>query len=111
MAQIAQQDETVKQFKRMEALINSMTPAERRDPDILNGSRKRRVCQGSGTDLQDLNRLLKQHKQMAKMMKKLKGGKGMANMMRGISGQLPAGLGGGLPGGLGGGMKLPGKLR
>lgn len=112
MAQIAQQDETVKQFKRMEALINSMTPAERRDPDILNGSRKRRITVGAGVELQDLNRLLKQHKQMAKMMKKLKGGKGIANMMRGIGGQLPAGLGGGLPGGLSGGMKLPGgKLR
>ena len=56
----------------MEALINSMTPAERRDPEILNGSRKRRITVGSGTDVQDLNRLLKQHKQMAKMMKKLK---------------------------------------
>lgn len=119
MAQIAQQDEAVKQFKRMEAVINSMTPSERRDPDILNGSRKRRITQGSGTDLQDLNRLLKQHKQMAKMMKKLKGGKGLANMMRGISGQLPGGFGGagapgaggGMPGGLGGGIKLPGRFR
>lgn len=114
MAQIAQQDETVKQFKRMEALISSMTPAERRDPDILNGSRKRRITQGSGTDLQDLNRLLKQHKQMAKMMKKLKGGKGLANMMRGVAGQLPAGMGGGVPpgaGGMGGGLKLPGRFR
>jgi signal recognition particle subunit SRP54 len=116
MAQIAQQDETVKQFKRMEAVINSMTPSERRDPDILNGSRKRRITQGSGTDLQDLNRLLKQHKQMAKMMKKLKGGKGLANMMRGISGQLPGGAGmpgagGGMPSGLGGGIKLPGRFR
>ncbi len=117
MAQIAQQDETVKQFKRMEAIIGSMTPAERRDPEILNGSRKRRITMGSGTDLQDLNRLLKQHKQMAKMMKKLKGGKGMANMMRGLSGQMggaggmPPGLGGGMPGGLGGGLKLPGRFR
>jgi signal recognition particle subunit SRP54 len=119
MAQVAQQEGTVKQFKRMEAVINSMTPSERRDPDILNGSRKRRITQGSGTDIQDLNRLLKQHKQMAKMMKKLKGGKGLANMMRGISGQLPSGLGGGgaqgmgsgMPGGLGGGMKLPTRFR
>jgi signal recognition particle subunit SRP54 len=116
MAQLAQQEETVKQFKRMESVINSMTPAERRDPEILNGSRKRRITQGSGTDLQDLNRLLKQHKQMAKMMKKMKGGKGIANMMRGLSGQisganLPAGMGGGLPGGVGGGLKLPGRFR
>lgn len=116
MAQLAQQEETVKQFKRMEAVINSMTPAERRDPELLNGSRKRRITQGSGTDLQDLNRLLKQHKQMAKMMKKMKGGKGIANMMRGLSGQigganLPPGIGGGLPGGVGGGLKLPGRFR
>jgi len=119
MAQVAQQEGTVKQFKRMEAVINSMTPSERRDPDILNGSRKRRITQGSGTDIQDLNRLLKQHKQMAKMMKKLKGGKGLANMMRGISGQLPGGMGGngaqgvggGMPSGLGGGMKLPTRFR
>lgn len=112
MAQIAQQEETIKQFKKMDAVIGSMTPIERRDPDILNGSRKRRITQGSGTDLQDLNRLLKQHKQMAKMMKKLKGGKGLANMMRGISGQLGGGAGpGGMPSGLGGGLKLPGRIK
>merc|ERR1711916_198243 len=73
MAQMAEQANVSKQFKQMEALINSMTPAERRNPDILNGSRKRRITAGSGTDVQDLNRLLKQHKQMAKMMKKMKG--------------------------------------
>lgn len=74
------------QFKRMEAIINSMTPKERRSPDtVLNGSRKRRICQGSGTNIQDLNRLLKQHKQMQKMMKKMKSG-ALANMMRGLGG-------------------------
>ena len=75
-----------KMFTRMEAIINSMTPAERRNPDLLNGSRKRRITQGSGTELQDLNRLMKQYKQMAKMMKKMKNPKGMANMMRGMQG-------------------------
>ena len=85
-----------KQFKAMEALINSMTPAERSNPDILNSSRKRRITQGSGTQIQDLNRLLKQHKQMSKMMKKMKGG-GMANMMRGMQNM----MGGGLPPGMG----------
>jgi signal recognition particle subunit SRP54 len=80
------------QFGRMEAIINSMTPRERRNPDMLNGSRKRRICQGSGTQIQDLNRLMKQHKQMQKMMKKMKGG-GMANMMRGLGGM--RGQGGG----------------
>ena len=81
-------------FVRMEAIINSMTRKERRNPDLLNGSRKRRITQGSGTTLQDLNRLIKQHKQMQKMMKKMKGG-GMANMMRGLGGKMPPG--GGLP--------------
>ena len=94
IAQMAEQANVSSQFKQMDAIINSMTPAERRNPDILNGSRKRRITQGSGTDIQDLNRLLKQHKQMAKMMKKMKGG-GMAKMMRGMSGML--GGGGGLP--------------
>lgn len=111
MAKVAQQEETVKQFRQMEAIINSMTPAERRDPDVLNGSRKRRITQGSGTELQDLNRLLKQHKQMAKMMKKLKGGKGLVNMMRGLAGQIPGGFASGMGGGIGGGLKLPGGRR
>ena len=72
-------------FRKMEVIINSMTMKERVNPDILNGSRKRRITQGSGTDIQDLNRLLKQHKQMQKVMKKMKGG-GLANMMRGLGG-------------------------
>ena len=97
MAQMAQSQIDNKAFTRMEALINSMTPAERRNPDLLNGSRKRRITTGSGTEIQDLNRLLKQHKQMAKMMKKMKSKGGMANMMRGIQGMMPPG-GGGFPG-------------
>jgi signal recognition particle subunit SRP54 len=72
-------------FRQMEAIINSMTMKERMNPDLLNGSRKRRVIQGSGTQIQDLNRLLKQHKQMQKVMKKMRGG-GLANMMRGLGG-------------------------
>ena len=86
------------QFRRMEAIIGSMTPKERRNPMLLNGSRKRRITQGSGTQVQDLNRLLKQHKQMQKMMKKMKGGN-MANMMRGLPGMGGGrGSGGGFPG-------------
>ncbi len=105
VAQLAEQANMGKQFKQMEAIINSMTPAERRNPDVLNGSRKRRITQGSGTHIQDLNRLLKQHKQMAKMMKKMKGG-GMAKMMRGLGGMM--GGGGGMPPGMsGGGGGLP----
>jgi signal recognition particle subunit SRP54 len=94
MAQMAQQSNVTSQFGRMEVIIDSMTAAERRNPDILNGSRKRRITLGSGTSIQDLNRLLKQHKQMGKMMKKMKG-KGMQNMMRGLSGM--GAPGGGLP--------------
>lgn len=102
MAQMAQQADMTKQFKTMEVLIDSMTPWERRHPDDLSSSRKRRITQGSGTQIQDLNRLLKQYKQMAKMMKKMKGG-GMAKMMRGMGGMLPGGgmPGGGLPPGFG----------
>ncbi|NEZ05114.1 signal recognition particle protein [Wenzhouxiangella sp. XN201] len=81
-----------RQTRRLVAIINSMTPKERRYPDIIKGSRKRRIAAGSGLQIQDVNRLLKQHKQMQKMMKKV-GSKGaMAKMMK----RLP---GGGLPGG------------
>ncbi|TNE94656.1 signal recognition particle protein [Porticoccus sp.] len=111
MSQMVEQANMGAQFGKMEAIINSMTPAERRNPDILNGSRKRRITMGSGTTLQDLNRLLKQHKQMGKMMKKMKG-KGMQQMMRGMAGNLPQGggmPGGGLPPGgmMPGGKKFP----
>ncbi|MFB0989440.1 MAG: signal recognition particle protein, partial [Porticoccaceae bacterium] len=67
MAQLAQQNQASSQFDRMECIINSMTPKERKNPDVLNGSRKRRITLGSGTSIQDLNRLLKQHKQMGQM--------------------------------------------
>ena len=93
LAQAAQAKVDTGMFVRMEAIINSMTPRERRDPDMLNGSRKRRIMQGSGTTIQDLNRLLKQFKQMQKMMKKM-GNKGaMQNMMRGMGGMMPPGAG------------------
>jgi signal recognition particle subunit SRP54 len=93
LAQAAQARVDTKMFVRMEAIINSMTPRERRDPDMLNGSRKRRITEGSGTTIQDLNRLLKQFKQMQKMMKKM-GNKGaMQNMMRGLGGMTPPGVG------------------
>ena len=102
MAQAAQNLD-MKMFSRMEAMINSMTPKERRHPELIQGARKRRITQGSGTQVQDLNRLLKQHKQMQKMMKKMKGG-GMEKMMRGLGGMGgPGGMGGqGGPGGPGG---------
>lgn len=94
MAQMAEQANLGAQFNKMTVIIDSMTSAERANPDLLNGSRKRRITTGSGSTIQDLNRLLKQHKQMSKMMKRMKG-KGMARMMRGIEGMLPPG--GGMP--------------
>jgi signal recognition particle subunit SRP54 len=84
-----------KVFMQMEAMINSMTPKERRYPDAIGNSHKRRITMGSGTQIQDLNRLLKQHKQMQKMMKKLSKRGGMANLMRGMGGMMPPG--GGFP--------------
>jgi signal recognition particle subunit SRP54 len=96
MAQAAAGKVDDSMFVRMEAIINSMTMQERRNPELLNGSRKRRITQGSGTNIQDLNRLIKQHKKMQLVMKKMKGGK-MANMLRGLGGMNPPG--GGFPGG------------
>ena len=84
-------------FKQMEVIIRSMTVRERRFPDLLNGSRKRRIAAGSGTKIPDINRLLKQHKQMQKMMQKMKKKGGMANMMRGLQGQLGQPGPGGFP--------------
>ncbi|WP_375737542.1 signal recognition particle protein [Pseudomonas boanensis] len=86
------QNAAEKQFKQMEAIINSMTPAERRDPDVISGSRKRRIALGSGTQVQDVGRLIKQHKQMQKMMKKVTAKGGMARMMRGMGGMFPGGM-------------------
>ncbi|TBR43499.1 signal recognition particle protein [Marinomonas agarivorans] len=81
-----------KMFVQMEALINSMTPAERHNPDVINGSRKKRISSGAGLQIQDLNRLLKQHKQMQKMMKKFSSKGGMKKMMRGMGGMMPGGF-------------------
>ena len=76
---------------RMLAIIRSMTSQERRFPDIIKGSRRRRIAAGSGTQVQDVNRLLKQFMQMQKMMKKMSKG-GMKNMMRGMKGRMPQGF-------------------
>ncbi|MEC9155644.1 MAG: signal recognition particle protein [Pseudomonadota bacterium] len=91
------------QFKRMAVIIDSMTVRERRFPDLLNGSRKQRIASGSGTQLADINRLLKQHKQMQKMMKKVGKKGGMQKMMRGMQGmKFPSG---GMPPGLPPGLR------
>ena len=86
-----------KEMPHMIAIINSMTPKERRNPGLLNGSRRARIARGSGTTPADVNRLLKQYQQMESMMAKLSRG-GMKGMMRGMKGM----LGGGFPGGFGG---------
>ena len=82
-----------KMFVKMEAIINSMTLKERANPDIIKGSRRRRIALGSGTQVQDVNKLLKQFDEMQRMMKKMRKG-GMAKMMRGMQGLMGGGLGG-----------------
>ena len=84
---------TGREIPRMIAIINSMTPKERRNPDLLNGSRRARIARGSGMQPADINRLLKQYQQMEKMMGKLGRG-GMKGMMRGMRGMMG---GGGMP--------------
>ena len=111
-------DETV--LKRQMAIIDSMTPQERKNPDVLKASRKRRIASGSGTKPEDINRLLKMHRTMADVMKAMGGAKrgpmaGLANML-GFGGGVPSPeemaklaekLPGGLPGGLPGAPGLP----
>ena len=82
-----------REFVRMEAIISSMTFQERRHPGVIKGSRKRRIALGSGTQVQDVNRLLKQFAQMQKMMKRMRKKGGMSRMMQGLRGQMPPGLG------------------
>jgi len=72
-----------------------MTKKERARPEIIKGSRKKRIAAGSGTQVQEINKLLKQFTQMQKMMKKMKGKGGMQKMMRGMKGMLPPGMMGG----------------
>jgi signal recognition particle subunit SRP54 len=84
---------------RQEAIIQSMTKKERLDPEIINGSRRKRIAHGAGVEVSEVNKLLKMHRQMADMMKKM--GKGRVPMM-------PPGMGGGFPGGLPPGL-FPGR--
>jgi len=81
-----------KDIKRLIAIIQSMTPKERAFPDIIKGSRKKRIAAGAGVQVQDVNKLMKQQQQMKKMMKKMKGG-GMKKMMQMMQGKLPPGMG------------------
>jgi signal recognition particle subunit SRP54 len=82
-----------KEAKRKVAIINSMTPRERRRPDIIDGSRRRRIAGGAGVQVQDVNRLLKEFAQMQKMMKQFTKG-GIRGLMRQFGGRPPPGLGG-----------------
>ncbi len=88
MAKGIQGAEAEKQLKRIEGIIHSMTPLERRKPELLKASRKRRIAAGAGVQVQDVNRLLKQFEEMQKMMKQFSKG-GISKMMRGMKGMLP----------------------
>jgi signal recognition particle subunit SRP54 len=121
--QIASANLDEKVLKRQMAIIDSMTPRERRNPDLLKASRKRRIASGSGTKPEDINRLLKMHRGMADMMKAMSGAKrgpmaGLAQMM-GFGGGVPSPeemaklaekMPGGLPGMPGGGQGMPPKM-
>jgi len=110
MQQAVEEAKPEEKVREMEALINSMTPFERQNPDKINPSRKRRIAAGSGKQIQDVNRLLKQHKQMAKMMKMMSRPEGISKMMKAVQG-LTGGMGGGAGGGgplFGGGGKSGG---
>jgi signal recognition particle subunit SRP54 len=123
--QIASANLDERVLKRQMAIIDSMTPRERRSPDLLKASRKRRIAEGSGTKPEDINRLLKMHRGMADMMKAMSGAKrgpmaGLAQMMgfgggmpspeelQKLAGKMPGGLPGGLPGAPGLPPAMPG---
>ena len=86
MQQAVQDANPESAMKGMEAIIQSMTVKERRNPDLINNSRKRRIAAGCGKDIQEVNRLLKQHSQMAKMMKKLSNPAGIGKMIKAMQG-------------------------
>lgn len=95
-------------IRRKEGIILSMTPLERRKPELIKATRKKRIAAGAGVQVQEVNRLLNEFGQMQGMMKKMKGG-GLMKMMKrmgGMKGMLPPGMGGGGMGGMGG-PKLP----
>ncbi len=79
-------------LKRQMAIIDSMTPRERRTPDVIDGSRRRRIAKGAGVQIQDVNRLQKQFLDMQRMMKQMKGGK-LGRMLAGLKGVMPPGFG------------------
>jgi signal recognition particle subunit SRP54 len=80
-----------RELRRQIAIINSMTRRERRNPGIIDGSRRRRIAGGSGVQVQDVNRLLKQFMEMQRLMKSMKGGK-LRSLMGALKGQMPPGF-------------------
>jgi signal recognition particle GTPase len=84
MKQQIDANEAEESMKQIEAIIHSMTPTERQRPDLIGGSRKRRIARGSGTTVQDVNQLLRQFREMQKMMKMLQSnkGRGLADMLK-----------------------------
>ena len=80
------------ELTKLVAIIDSMTRKERVDPKIINGSRKKRISSGSGTQIQDINKLLKQFNRMQKMMKKFSNKGGLSKMLRGVKGSNPSGF-------------------
>lgn len=84
MREAVEQANPEKQIAKMRAIINSMTLQERRKPDIINNSRKKRIAKGCGMEISDVNKLLKHHEQMAKMMKKLSNPSGISKMLRSL---------------------------
>jgi signal recognition particle subunit SRP54 len=96
-------------IKRQRALISSMTPQERKNPDILKASRKRRIAAGAGSQVEQVNKLLKMHRQMADMMKAMGSGKrgGMGAALGKMFGLGGGGMPGGIPGGMGNMPQLP----
>jgi len=89
-------------LKRQEAIISSMTKEERAEPDVINGSRRKRIAAGAGVEVSEVNKILKMQRQMSDVMKKMgKGGRGMMGALgQGMNPQMLAGLGGMPPGGL-----------
>ena len=81
-----------KEFVRIEAIISSMTDKERKNPKILNGSRRIRIANGSGTTVQQINQFMKSFEMTQAMMKKMKDKKGMKNMMKNLKDFMPEGL-------------------
>ncbi|MFP6681022.1 MAG: signal recognition particle protein, partial [Gammaproteobacteria bacterium] len=81
-----------KELLKLSAIIDSMTAQERQFPATVKSSRKKRIAAGSGTSIQDVNRLLKQFNQMQKMVKRMSKKGGLKNMMRGMGGRMPPGM-------------------